>query len=177
MSIRRIITANDGEGRSYIAQDGPPPRSDLLPSGLTTTLLWTTSEMPVMISPDDGDPGNRKMGIPPDRNGTVFRIVEFPPETEGQGADYSYMRDHGTQLDTDARHPGMHKTASIDYGIVLTGEITMLMDEGEVDLKVGDVVVQRATNHAWMNRGEVSCRIAFILIDALEGSAVKPAST
>lgn len=166
MSIRRIITANDAVGRSFILHDGPPPRSDLLPSGLTTTLLWTTREMPVVIAPDDGDAGDRQMGIPPDSNGTIFRIVEFPPESEGKSADYSYMEDHGTQVESTARHPGMHKTASIDYGIVLSGEITMLLDEGDVDLKAGDVVVQRATNHAWMNRGAVNCRIAFILIDA-----------
>lgn len=168
MTIRRIITANNSAGRSHIVQDGPPPRSDLLPSGLTTTLLWSTAQMPVPLAADDSDAGDRQMGIPPDRNGTVFRIVEFPPETDGKGADYSYMEDHGTKLDAAARHPGMHKTASIDYGIVLTGEITMLMDDGEVHLKAGDVVVQRATNHAWMNRGTVSCQIAFILIDAHE---------
>jgi mannose-6-phosphate isomerase-like protein (cupin superfamily) len=104
----------------------------------------------------------------------VFRIVEFPPE--GHDLDHAdpsgqaMLKAAGAIVKGDegltARHPGMHKTNTIDYAIILSGEIDMLVDEDEVHLRAGDVVVRRGTYHAWANRGTEPCRIAFILIDA-----------
>ena len=109
--------------------------------------------------------------LEPPPSGSIFRVVEFPPDAtlagtfdrkaafEGMGA--------GHAMDADAsRHPGMHKTNTVDYAIVLSGEIWALMDEGETLMRAGDVLVQRGTNHAWSNRGTVPCLVAFILISA-----------
>ena len=109
----------------------------------------------------------------PPRSGSVFRIVEFPPDAaETKGLDNDYLH---KQIGADApkkglppRHPLMHRTRTIDYAIILQGEIDMLLDDTEVHFKAGDVLVQQGTNHAWVNRGKEPCRIAFILIDAKE---------
>jgi mannose-6-phosphate isomerase-like protein (cupin superfamily) len=103
----------------------------------------------------------------------VFRIVEFAPITpEIESLDPGHM--HG-ELAANApkrglppRHPLMHRTRTVDYAIVMEGEIDMLLDDGEIHLKAGDVLIQQGTNHAWVNRGSAPCRIAFVLIDALE---------
>jgi hypothetical protein len=110
--------------------------------------------------------------LPPPKNGTVFRVVEYPPDSQRVAAlrapDASHdARSEGYVRDlANARHPGFHKTDSIDYAIVLSGEIYALMDEGEVLLKAGDVLIQRGTSHAWSNRTEQPCCVAFVLIDA-----------
>ncbi len=94
-------------------------------------------------------------------------MVEFAPEgKDGASEELEYLAKVGTEQHDDARHPGMHITHSVDYAIIMSGEIDMLVDEDEVHLKTGDVVVQRGNNHAWVNRGTEPCRIAFILIDA-----------
>ena len=102
----------------------------------------------------------------------MFRIVEFPPETAEVGSlDPSTMhQDSATAPPTrlPPRHPAMHRTRTIDYAIVMAGEIDMLLDDSEIHLKAGDVLVQQGTNHAWVNRGTEPCRIAFILVDAKE---------
>ena len=118
-----------------------------------------------------GDPAARKIVLEPPPRGTIFRVVEFPPDAqiartfdrvkafEAIGA--------GEALDPDAsRHPGMHRTHSVDYAIVLSGEIWAVMDVGETLLRAGDCLVQRGTNHAWSNRGQQPCLVAFILVDA-----------
>ena len=112
-----------------------------------------------------------RLTLAPPPRGTNFRISEFPPEDpeEMKAIDGSraFAEVGAAQtLVAGARHPFMHRTATIDYAIVLEGEITLLLDDSEVDLKAGDVVIQRGTNHAWSNRGEGLCRMAFILIDA-----------
>jgi mannose-6-phosphate isomerase-like protein (cupin superfamily) len=110
--------------------------------------------------------------LPPPKNGTKFRVVEYPPDAQRVQALRAASvaqeaRAEGYVRDTaHARHPGFHKTDTIDYAIVLSGEIYALMDEGEVLLKAGDVLIQRGTNHAWSNRTGEPCCIAFVLIDA-----------
>ncbi|MEA2964138.1 MAG: hypothetical protein QOI46_4236, partial [Alphaproteobacteria bacterium] len=113
-------------------------------------------------------------GIPPPPNGSIFRIVEFHPTPKADNLDPNFLAKiagHDGPAATSpaakpARHPGMHRTRSIDYAIVLAGEIDMLLDDSDVHLKTGDVLVQQGTIHAWVNRGKEPCRIAFILIDA-----------
>ena len=147
------------------------------PGGNALTMLWVTAESPVDVS-GSADRAETKVGVPPPINGSIFRIVDFPPTRQphrrrsiitpcciGMGIDPA------TQGYT--RHPNTHRTRSIDYAIVLEGEIDMLMDDTEVHVKAGDVLVQQGTNHAWVNNGTKPCRIAFILIDAREPPAWK----
>jgi len=108
--------------------------------------------------------------LEPPAGGTIFRVVEFPPDKIAGAFDreaaFAAMG-AGHAMDPDAsRHPGMHKTASVDYAIVLSGEIHALMDEGETLLRAGDCLVQRGTNHAWSNRSDEPCLVAFILVSA-----------
>ena len=109
--------------------------------------------------------------LPPPKNGSKFRVVEYPPDSKRVAALHgpTHARRQVGGLcarPANKRHPGFHKTDTIDYAIVLSGEIYALMDEGEVLLKAGDVLIQRGTNHAWSNRTEQPCCIAFVLIDA-----------
>jgi mannose-6-phosphate isomerase-like protein (cupin superfamily) len=113
------------------------------------------------------------MGIPPPPSGTIFRVVEFAPESEIT-ADYDtrlkMIQAIGLAPEGPSRErpsdPAMHRTRTIDYAVILSGEIDMLLDDSEVHMKAGDVLVQRGTNHAWVNRSNAPCRVAFILVDA-----------
>lgn len=119
------------------------------------------------------DRANIKVGLHPPKNGTLFRIVDFVPTTQAveQLPIDTMMKVAGADAPGKGlppRHSMMHRTRTVDYAIIMSGEIDMLLDEGEIHLKAGDVVVQQATNHAWVNRGKEICRIAFILMDAQE---------
>jgi quercetin dioxygenase-like cupin family protein len=168
--IRRIVTGHDARGRSIFVSDGPSPHV-LTIGGRTDfalTNLWVTDSAPAR-NVGSADAADRAVVLEPPKNGSIFRVVEFPPET-GQAFDrttaFSAMgADHA--MDPDAsRHPGMHKTDTVDYAIVLAGEIWALMDEGETLMKAGDCLVQRGTNHAWANRSDGPCLVAFILVSA-----------
>lgn len=169
--IRRIVTGHNAKGKSVILSDGPSPHVLTIPGvptfGLTN--LWVTDRAPADNS-GTGDGAARPVVLEPPPNGTIFRVVEFPPDNTLAGFDrkaaFASMG-AGRAMDQDAsRHPGMHKTATVDYAIVLSGEIWALMDEGETLMRAGDVLVQRGTNHAWSNRGSVPCLVAFILVSA-----------
>ena len=169
--IRRVVTGHDARGKSVIVSDGPSPHVLLIPGrtdfGLTN--LWVTDGSP------GGNEGNadaaaRPVVLEPPAGGTIFRVVEFPPDKAAADFDRktafaSMGADHA--MDPDAsRHPGMHKTDTVDYAIVLAGEIWALMDEGETRLEAGDCLVQRATNHAWSNRSDQPCLVVFVLVSA-----------
>jgi hypothetical protein len=141
-------------------------------AGNASTLLWVTEESPAEVS-GSADRAARDIAVPPPRRGSIFRIAEFPPHTGGEVRDNeALLRDFGIGPDVarghPPRHPAIHRTRSLDYVIVLEGEIDLLLDEGEVRLSAGDVVVQRATNHAWINRGDAICRLGMVFIDAQE---------
>jgi uncharacterized cupin superfamily protein len=108
--------------------------------------------------------------VAPPSRGSIFRVVDFPAAADFGAVDNAAMlREMGIGVgQSGARHASMHRTKSIDYAVVLSGEIDMLLDDSEVHLKAGDVLVQQGTNHAWVNRGKENCRIAFVLIDAEE---------
>lgn len=168
--VRRVVTGHDGSGKAIVLMDGDAANVRVRPgAGTASTLLWVTDETPADLS-QQGETADREIGVPPPRAGSIFRIVEFPPESEQTGAvsNEDMLRQMGVERGGEgpARHPGMHRTASIDYAVVMKGEIDMLLDETEVHLVAGDVVVQQATNHAWANRGAEPCQIAFILIGA-----------
>lgn len=175
--IRRVVTGHDRNGRSVVHVDGAPPNVQLRPTGGSTAhLMWVTDSTPA-DSASEGDPTLGDFPTPPPSRGSIFRITEFPPlkGDPGEIDANAYALERGIetpQLDAASRrHPFMHRTETVDYAIVLSGEIDMLLDEEDVHLRAGDVVIQRATNHAWVNRGNTPCRIAFILIDADGGGA------
>src|SRR5258705_365544 len=151
------------------------PRSRISPTALTH--LWGGDGAPASNA-GSADAAKRRMSLEPPRNGSIFRIVEFPPDAAGGGFDRgAAFRAMGAShaMDPDAsRHPAMHRTDTVDYALVLTGEIWALMDEGETLLRAGDTLVQRGTNHAWSNRGDQPSLVAFILVSATSLSE-KPA--
>lgn len=167
--IRRVITGHDEDGTAVVTLDSPAPNARVRSaSGLTSTLIWVEDHTPA-DNAGDTDKADRESGVSPPDNGSVFRVVEFPPEQEGHSFSNDAMKaEMGLEANdgTVIRHPGMHRTRSVDYAIVISGEIHMLLDDSEVHLAAGDTLVQRGTNHAWANRGTEPCRIAFVLIDA-----------
>jgi len=172
--IRRVVTGHDASGKAVVLIDGAAPNAKLRKAtGLTSTLLWVTDGSPAELS-GDTDKADREIGVAPPPRGSIFRVVDFPPAADFGSVDNAAMlREMGIGRRADgARHAGMHRTRSIDYAVVISGEIDMLLDDSEVHLKAGDVLVQRGTNHAWMNRGREDCRIAFVLIDAEEPGGI-----
>jgi naringenin degradation protein FdeH len=164
--VRRVVTGHR-DGRAVVLSDSAAPNQKLRQaSGLVSTLVWVTDETPADIS-GSADRAAREIGVPPPPNGSILRVVDFPPERAPRSRQ-AILAEMGVGDHGGARHPGMHRTRSVDYAIVLEGEIDMLLDEGEVHLAAGDVLVQQGTNHAWVNRGTIRCRIAFVLIDAKE---------
>ena len=167
-STRRIVTGHDAQGKAVALFDAPLQAKQRSAGGNGMTLLWVTGESPVDVA-GSADRAQTQVGVPPPANGTIFRIVDFAP-----AAPHAAPVDHhqillsmGIDPATQgyARHANTHRTRTIDYAIVLDGEIDMLLDDSEVHVKAGDVLVQQATNHAWVNNGTKPCRIAFILID------------
>lgn len=171
--VRRIVTGQNSAGKSVILMDGPAPNSTSPPtvSQLVNTVLWITDSCPASNrGNEDASPKGRQLGIEPPSRGSVFRIVDFPPDKVFEGSDVRKMMEEvggGHALDKgNPRHAMFHKTNTVDYAIVLEGEIWAMLDEGETLMRPGDVLIQRGTNHSWSNRSDQNCRIAFILIDA-----------
>jgi hypothetical protein len=176
MTVRRVVTGHDATGKAIVLTDGEPPvvvRSPVQ-AGLAFHEIWNTAEMPQRIAATFDEPTTTHSGTAPPPRGTVIRIVDLPPEgPDGPSFDKEQSRElfsavglaENADRHKPGRHPLMHRTESVDYGIVLSGEIVLLLDEEEVHLKQGDVVVQRGTVHAWTNRTDRICRIAFILTD------------
>jgi hypothetical protein len=171
--VRRVVTGHNAAGKSVFIADGASPHVfSRRPGSAIVTELWRTHTTPA-DNRGDKDTIDDAFRLPPPKSGSVLRIIEYPPDKEriaALAADHA-MADDGSgrsqALDrSNPRHLGFHKTASIDYAIVLEGEIHALMDEGEVLLKAGDVLIQRGTNHAWSNRTDAPCTVAFVLIDA-----------
>ena len=172
-AIRRVVTGKDATGKAIAIIDGPATsvhRRDEL--GVTNTLLWVTDSNPADLS-DREDTSTKWVGIAPPPGGTIFRVIEFAPEREVKVDYETRLRIfQGLGLAPEGefrekpRDPTMHRTKTIDYALILSGDIDMLLDDSEVHLKAGDVVVQRGTNHAWVNRGDVPCQVAFVLVDA-----------
>ncbi|MDX3906568.1 MAG: cupin domain-containing protein [Pigmentiphaga sp.] len=175
--IRRVVTGHDEQGRAVVLEDGYAPnvRHDAARPGYFLTQLWQTPSAPAPI--DNGpDPTLGPVSLTPPPLGTVVRIIEFPPaglelrNADEATAKQAFSMFGGQQALTGhgggkQRHPFMHRTETIDYAVVLSGEITMLLDESEVTLKAGEILIQRGTNHAWTNRTDEPARVLFVLID------------
>ena len=168
---RRVVTGHDERGRSVVVMDGESPYRFRLEraGGLELTEMWETRSAPADNSGEKDAAGHERR-IEPVNGGTVFRIIEYPPDsvrlkTLDPEAHFASMGARAADASA-RRHPGMHKTDTVDYCIVLSGEIYAVLDEGEVLLRAGDCLVQRGTNHAWSNRSDRPCAIAFVLVAA-----------
>lgn len=170
--IRRVVTGHDKNGRATVIMDSDATSILQRPNrpGVTLTNLWQVDSTPAQMERSD-DPVEGPLILHPPKNGSIFRIVQFDPEDpevlaklDGKAA-FAEMGAASNVVE-DARHPFMHRTDSVDYAVILTGEIYMMMDDEDYLLKAGDTVVQQGTNHAWSNRGTEPCLIAFILVDA-----------
>ena len=162
--VRRVVTGHRSDKAVVLFDSAAPNQKLRQASGLVSTLLWVTDERPADVS-GSYDRSLREIGVPPPPNGSIFRVVDFPPES-GTRSREAVLQEMGVSDVGGARHHGMHKTRSTDYAVVIEGEIDMLLDDSEVHLEAGDVLVQQGTNHAWVNRGSKPCRIAFVLVDA-----------
>ena len=140
---RRVVTGHDQRGVSVLADDGPVPVVRTAPDGALFYEIWATDAMPAPIGAAEPDPTVHAVTVPPAPNGTKIRINEFPPGVVSP----------------------VHRTQSVDYGIVLDGEVVLVLDDSETTLRAGDVAVQRGTSHRWENRTGRTARMAFILID------------
>jgi len=183
--VRRIVTGHDEEGRSVIVRDDISPHQKENPvhpnRGLTD--LWRTFAPTPDISGDSGSAGDyagavglAEVALNPPPGGTVFRFFQIPPESESAGKSWEERQAQADAVftgmgaahnrDREGRHPGMHRTDTLDYIVLLQGTVTLLLDEEEVDLEPMDVVVQRGTNHGWVNRGVEPALLAGVLISA-----------
>jgi len=142
LQVRRVVTGHDANGHAVVKIDEVSKNLSSGRPGATACVVWTTESFPV-DNTGDADEGLRQVGTTLN-NGTVFRVVEFAPGVARRN----------------------HRTDSIDYAVVVSGEIDMEIDDSVVHLKAGDVLVQRGTIHNWVNRGTQPCVIAFVLIDA-----------
>jgi mannose-6-phosphate isomerase-like protein (cupin superfamily) len=173
MRIRRVVTGHDAEGHARVVDDGDvePITSELMP-GCAAYRLWGRDERPTF--PDDGSPRRAEAYYPP-RDGSRFMINEIapgelipPPDLDEAAALAELERlMPGAMAAMEPDAPGMHTTDSIDYVLVVSGEVTLELDEGErTVLRAGDVVVQNGTRHAWRNHGTEPCTIVGVAIGA-----------
>lgn len=173
--IRRVVTGHDDTGRAVILSDGPAPHhfeSDTIP-GFGATVPWLTSAEPI-DHVTDTDPAAAGAVIQsfPAAGETIVRIADFPPDSvypdeaghvlfnEIDGVDEAVAGNEHSA----GKHFWFHRTDSLDYAVVLDGEITLLVDDGEATVRRGDVIIQRATSHAWSNRTNTTARVLFVLI-------------
>lgn len=168
--MRRVVTGLDEKNHSIVLFDSRIPLKPVAP-GIVATNFWITDSYPPSLF--DQDTSSRPIGVAPPDNGTKFRVVEFAPltaETEAKMPPDMIMKGitNAPTKGVPVTHPLMHRTRSLDYAVILSGEIDMMLDDKSVHLKQGDVIVQQATNHAWINRGSQPCRILFVLMDSKE---------
>src|SRR5260221_2891558 len=164
LEVRRVVTKIHDSGKGVVMLDGQVQLTSFR-SPTPASEMWVTESSPPDFS-WTADRGKTKVGLVPPKNGTIFRIVDFVPTTQKiESMDINTMMkvvgDHAPAKGLPPRHPMMHRTRSVDYAIIMAGEIDMLMDEGEIPLQAGAVVVQQANNHPWVNRSGKPCRVAF----------------
>ena len=169
--IRRIVTGHDAQGRSCIIEDGPSPAERFVEErpGYRSTNIWRTVGSPVPI--DAADSIAEHQGVAPPPNGTVIRIIDVPPEASDPAeqkrqamATFGKLFADAEHRSEDKRHPGMHKTESVDYAVIIEGELTAILDKDETVMRPGDVLIQRGTSHAWANRSGKRVRVLFVLV-------------
>jgi hypothetical protein len=176
-AVRRVVTGHDADGRAVFLEDGPVPRVQRVggPQGPLFFEVWNTGATPVPIDRSSGEPMEPGIQLAPPKGGTRIRVLDIPPEDDSIGTlTPEQAKAHFAEVGAAAasshsssgsRHAFMHRTETVDYGIVLEGAITLILDVGETTVRAGDIVIQRGTNHGWANRSGRNCRIAFVLID------------
>ena len=174
--VRRVVTGHDENGRAIVLSDGPAPFSITNPArpGYVSTDIWRTNATPTPVVSKHDEPTLGPRRQMPEKNGTVFRINRVMPET-GEIRDMTPEQskklfaalgnEHASTFGKNGRHPLMHRTETIDYVLILSGEIYCVLDDTEVLLRTGDTMIQCGTNHAWSNRSSAPCDIMFVLID------------
>jgi mannose-6-phosphate isomerase-like protein (cupin superfamily) len=174
--IRRVVTGHDASGKAIVVSDGlaPSVRTNPLRPGHVSVDIWRTKAAPATIGRDEPDPTAGPRKIHADPGGTVFRISEVAPESDAirnltpekaRELFKAMGNENASTWGRGGRHPLMHRTETVDYAVVLDGEIFMVLDDTEVKLTTGDVVIQRGTNHAWSNRSGKPVRMLYVLID------------
>jgi quercetin dioxygenase-like cupin family protein len=175
-SVRRVVTGHDSSGKAVVLSDGAVPTvfSNPIRPGQLSFEVWKTGAMPVPLVSTEREPTAGARRLQPPAMGTLLRISEVPPETDAvrnitpEQAQELFRKSGAGEAATfgrGGRHPMMHRTETVDYAVVLEGEIHLLLDEAEVKLGAGDVVIQRGTNHAWSNRSGKPVRMLYVLID------------
>jgi hypothetical protein len=173
MQIRRVVAGTDVDGRSVILSDGPAPHSYDFTSlpGQAQTRIWFTAQAPSSLPPDD-EPTTAGGPVLPGAGGASFVIVRFAPDTSAEDPDFdpqAAAREFAACAPditavTETANPGMHRTPTVDYGIVLEGEIWLETGDGaQARLTRGDTVVQLAGRHAWRNKADEPALVAFVL--------------
>jgi hypothetical protein len=175
--VRRVVTGHDADGNAVFLEDRPVPRAQRVGGerGPLFFEVWNTQETPARIDRASGEPDESGISLAPPKNGTRIRVLDIPPEDESfasispEEAQAHFAEvgagDASSHSRSGSRHAFMHRTETVDYGIMLEGELTLILDIGETVVRAGDIVIQRGTNHGWANRSGRNCRIAFILID------------
>jgi len=183
--IHRVVTGHDADGRAIVASNGALPTVVEIAAipGTIFHEVWSTTGSPAPV--DNGaDPSLGPLMLPPPKQGTRIRFVDIPPDTaeflangaEQMRAAFAQVGDQkASTVTAESPHPLMHRTESIDYAIVIDGELTLVLDDSEVLMKAGSVVVQRGTNHAWANRSGKPCRMLFMLVDGQYEPAIATA--
>jgi mannose-6-phosphate isomerase-like protein (cupin superfamily) len=177
--VRRVVTGNDASGKAVVLADDKEAPNQFEPpmrDGVQVNNIWRVNTAPPVLEVGDGifaletAPAGEKIPLHPPSEGNVFRVISFSPEANWidkvQRGGSNWLPLAEGHNGKPAPHPLMHRSETIDYGIILTGEITLVLDDSEVLCRAGDVVVQRGTSHAWSNRSDRPCRVAFVLCDA-----------
>lgn len=180
--FKRVVTGHDSQGNAVIASSGATPNNFPLKAipGTVFYEVWNSGTTPAPLDNAD-DPTAQPLQLSPVPLGSLIRVVDIPPDSvqnevsseEAAAAFAEIGQSHAGTGKTDSKHKLMHRTETLDYGIVTEGEIWLVVDEEEVQLKKGDIVVQRGTNHAWSNRTDQMARMVFILLDGRYASELK----
>jgi hypothetical protein len=170
--FKRIVTGHDARCRAILSSTGSPPAVFPIKAvpGLQFTEVWRTFATPAPI--DNGpDPTLAPLRLLPTPNGSVIRVLDIPPggthETDSGAAAESFAEIGASHavVSGSGSHPFMHRTETVDYGILISGEIWLVVDDGEIKLAPGDIAIQRGTSHAWSNRSNQPARLVFVLLD------------
>ncbi|RZI60877.1 MAG: cupin domain-containing protein [Rubrivivax sp.] len=182
-AIHRVVTGHAADGRAVIVSNGPlsTVRDLVSVNGMIVHEVWQTESSPPVVGNGE-DPTRGPLRHPAPKHGTLIRFLDFPPDeaylSDGGAAARmkhlfeEFSNPEGLTTRDDSPHPMMHRTEAIDYGVVIEGEMTLIVDAGEVQLRPGSVVIQRGTNHAWANRSGKPCRMLYIQIDGQYDPAI-----
>ncbi|GAA0974825.1 cupin domain-containing protein [Acrocarpospora macrocephala] len=169
----RVVVTGDRDGRSYISSDAPASGALVQPGRPTAlTDVWHVAGVPADPADSGEPPTDRPFTLAPPASGIVFRVVQFDPVSADEIAAMD-GREIFAAMNASADHVGgetspfMHRTRSLDFGLVLEGSLTMLLDDDVTEVSAGDIIIQRATSHAWENRGSQRALVAFVLVSAM----------